>query len=117
MIEVGPGRVIELILRLARAMRAPRPSPRPLALARSFSPDWRAIACSPTPATNGHSQPSLAPEEPGIDKTSSAPAASLTIKRCALSATVLVGILHGCLSNRQAYSEQIAWSASVEVAA
>jgi len=29
----------------------------------------------------------------------------------------LVGILHGCLVNRQAYSELIAWSALVEVAA
>jgi hypothetical protein len=29
----------------------------------------------------------------------------------------LVGILHGCLTNRQAYSEHLAWSARVEVAA
>jgi transposase len=29
----------------------------------------------------------------------------------------LVGILHGCLTNRQAYSEHLAWSAQMEVAA
>jgi transposase len=29
----------------------------------------------------------------------------------------LVGILHGCLANRQTYSEQLAWSADMEVAA
>ena len=29
----------------------------------------------------------------------------------------LVGILHGCLTNHQAYSEHLAWSAHVDVAA
>jgi len=76
------------ILRLARAMRAPRPSPRPPVLARSFSPRWRATAGSPMPATNGRSLPSLAPKAPGIDTTSCAPAARLIIKLCELWPTV-----------------------------
>jgi hypothetical protein len=54
---------------------------------------------------------------PDIGATPCAPATRHIIKLCRALANRLVGILHGCLTDRQAYSEHVAWSAFMDVAA